>query len=228
MATSGTTTFSLDLLEIVEEAYERCGAEARSGYDMRTARRSLNLLFADWANRGLNLWTLDSGSISLIAGTATYALPADTIDLLDCVLRSNDGVVTSQNDRAISRISNSVYTTTPNKMYPGTPNQMVITRGVANPSVTLYPVPSDATQKLVYWRLRRMQDVTGGADSPDVPYRLLPPMVSGLAYYLSFKVPEAAQRMNTLKMAYDEDWGRAQDEDREKSPTRFIPRVARV
>ena len=156
MATSGTTAFDFDLLEIIEEAYERCGAEARSGYDFRTARRSMNLLFADWANRGINLWTLDSGSIPMVAGTATYTLPADTVDVLDCVLRTNDGNVANQNDRPLNRVSTSTYTTTPNKLRPGTPNQIVVTRAPAAPTLTLYPVPDSSAAKLVYWRMRRM------------------------------------------------------------------------
>jgi hypothetical protein len=228
MATSGTTAFDLDLLELIEESFERCGAEARTGYDFRTARRSLNLMFVDWANRGVNLWTIDSGTIPFVPGTATYTLPADTIDVLDCMVRSNDGVLTTQNDRPLSRISNSAYTATPNKLTRGTPNQMVVNRLGAAPSITLYPVPSDATQKLIYWRLRRIQDVTGGADTNDVPFRMLPALTSGLAYYLSMKIPGAMDRMPTLKAVYDEDWQRASDEDREKAPVRFVPRIARI
>lgn len=228
MATSGTTAFDLDLLETIEEAFERCGAEARSGYDYRTARRSMNLMFVDWSNRGVNLWTIDSGSIPLVVGTATYTLPADTVDVLDCTIRSNDGVLANQNDRPIARISNSVYTSTPNKMNRGFPNQMVVNRLGAAPTITLYPVPSDDTQKLVYWRLRRIQDMTGGADTNDVPFRMLPALASGLAYYLSMKIPGAMDRMPTLKAVYDEDWQRASDEDREKAPVRFVPRIARI
>jgi hypothetical protein len=227
MATSGTAVFDLDLLELIEEAYERCGKEARTGYDFRTARRSLNLLFADWANRGLNLWTLDSGSIPLVAGTATYTLPADTIDVLDCVVRTNEGSLVSQNDRVLSRISNSTYTSTPNKLIRGVPNQIMVTRAVAAPTVTLYPVPQDAGSKLVYWRLRRIQDAGGGADTNDVPFRMLPPLASGLAYYLSFKIPEAFSRTQALKAAYDEDWMMASDEDRDRAPFRAVPAVGR-
>lgn len=177
MATSGTTAFTLDLLEIVEEAFERCGRELRTGYDLKTARRSLNLLFADWSNRGVNLWTLDSGSVSLVSGTATYTLPADTIDILDAVIRSNDGSASLQNDRVITRVSASVYSTIPNKLSTGVPIQYVVTRASAAPTVTLWPVPSDATQKLVYWRLRRIQDAGATGDiTNDVPVRMLPPL----------------------------------------------------
>lgn len=228
MATSGTTAFTLDLLEIIEEAFERCGSEARSGYDFRTARRSMNLLFADWANRGVNLWTLDAGTITLAAGVAAYTLPADTIDVLDCVLRINDGVAETQNDRPLVRVSNSVYSGITNKMTPGTPNQITVTRGIATPTITLYPVPNSNTQKLVCWRLRRIQDMTNAADGGDIPFRLLPAFASGLAYYLAFKIPGAMALTDKLKAVYEEDWMRASDEDRDRASVRFVPRVARV
>jgi len=229
MATSGTTAFTLDLLEVIEEAFERCGSESRTGYDLRTARRSLNLLFADWANRGVNLWTLDSGTIPLVSGTAAYVLPADTVDVLDCVIRSNSAVVATQNDRPLTRVSASTYSATPNKLSTGFPNQMTVTRGAAAPTVTLWPVPNDPTQLLVYWRLRRIQDAGAAGDQThDIPFRLLPALASGLAYYLAFKVPGAGERLQTLKTVYDEDWERASNEDREKAAVRFVPRIARV
>lgn len=234
MATSGTTGFDLDLLELVEEAYERCGYEPRAGYDFRTARRSLNLLFADWANRGINMWTMDSGSIPLVAGTAVYLLPADTVDVMDCTVRANDGVIATQNDRPLSRISTAAYINTPNKLTQGFPNQVVVTRHVAAPTLTLWPVPNDSTLKLTYWRLRRIQDAGGSttagdaSSTNDIPFRLLPALASGLAYYLSFKAPGATNRTTVLKAVYDEDWQRASDEDREKSPNRFVPRIARI
>jgi hypothetical protein len=230
MATSGTTAFNLDLGDVVEEAFERCGAEMRSGYDMRTARRSLNLLFADWANRGINLWTLDSSTIPLISGTATYTMLADTVDILDAAVRINSGVVATQSDRIISRISNSVYATIPNKLSTGYPIQMMITRVGAAPTVTFWPVPNaTSTYTFVYWRMRRIQDAgTTAAITNDVPFRMLPALASGLAYYLSFKIPGGMDRMQALKAVYDEDWGRGSDEDREKSPLRMIPWVGRV
>lgn len=230
MATSGTTAFTLDLGDIVEEAFERCGSEMRTAYDLRTARRSLNLLFADWANRGVNLWTLDSSTVSLVASTATYTLPADTIDLLDSVIRVNAGNVATQSDRPLSRISNSVYSTIPNKLNTGYPIQMVVSRLGAAPTVTLWPVPDSAvTYTLVYWRMRRIQDAGPGADvTSDIPFRMLPPLASGLAYYLAFKLQGAAERIPVLKAVYDEDWSRAADEDREKAALRIVPHIARV
>lgn len=212
---------------MVEEAFERCGSEMRSAYDLRTARRSLNLLFADWANRGVNLWTLDSGTVALVAGTATYTLPADTVDLLDTVVRINNGVTATQNDQPLTRISNSVYSSTPNKLSTGKPLQMVVTRVGAAPTVTLYPVP-DAVQTytLVYWRLRRIQDAGTSADvTNDVPFRMLPALTSGLTYYLAFKIPGAAERIPVLKEVYEEDWVRASNEDREKASFRIRPFV---
>jgi hypothetical protein len=228
--TSGTTAFNLDLGDLVEEAFERCGSEMRTAYDLRTARRSLNLLFADWANRGINLWTLDSGTVPLVSGTATYALPADTVDLLDCVIRINSGVVATQSDQVLSRISNSTYSNIPNKLNTGKPIQMVVTRAGAAPTTTLYPVPDGAaTYTLVYWRMRRIQDAGEGVDvTSDVPFRMLPALASGLAYYLAFKLPDAGQRIPVLKEVYDEDWQRASDEDREKATFRITPFVGRM
>ena len=223
MATSGTTAFNLDLPEIIDEAAERCGFEIRSGYDLRTARRSLNLLFADWANRGLNLWTLDSGSLSLVAGTATYDLPEDTVDLTDAVIRAGAGV--SQVDITINRIGASTYSTIPNKESSGRPIQMWIQR-TNQPTVTVWPIPDASTPyTLVYWRLRRIQDTGTGATTQDLPFRFLPAMIAGLAYHLALKVPGGLERLGMLKAQYDEAWQIAADEDREKAPIRLIPRV---
>ncbi|MFN5119216.1 MAG: hypothetical protein ACK5JJ_14055 [Cyanobacteriota bacterium] len=222
MTTSGTATFNLDLSDIVEEAFERCGAELRSGYDFRTARRSLNLLFQDWANRGVNLWTLEQGTIPLVAGTATYALPVDTVDLLDHVIRTGSG--TTQADITISRISSSTYASIPTKTSTGRPIQVWIKR-LESPEITVWPVP-DTSQPytFVYWRLRRMQDAGSATNTMDVPFRFLPALVCGLAYYLSMKIPDAMVRMEVLKAQYDEAWNTASEEDREKAPVRFVPR----
>lgn len=223
MATSGSTTFNLDLVEIVEEAFERCGLEVRSGYDLRTARRSLNLMFADWANRGLNMWTMDQGSIVLTPGVSTFALPTDTVDLLEHVIRTGSG--TSQTDIAIARISQSNYATIPTKTTQGKPIQVLITR-TATPSVTVWPVPdANGPYTLVYWRLRRIEDAGAGANTMDVPFRFLPCMVAGLAYHLCLKLPGAGDRLNVLKAQYDEAWTAASDEDREKASVRLVPRL---
>jgi len=226
MATTGTTTFNLDLNEIVEEAFERCGAEVRSGYDFRTARRSLNLLFNEWANRGINLWTVESGSVTLVAGTATYNLPTDTVDLVEHVIRTDAGSTSNQADLSISRISVSTYSTIPNKLNTGRPIQVYINRAVTTPTITVWPVPDSAeTYTFVYWRLRRMQDAGNGVNTQDIPFRMLPALVAGLAYYLSMKLPDGPNRMAALKAQYDEAWDLASSEDREKAPVRFVPRM---
>jgi len=231
MTTKGTSTFNLDLNNLVEEAFERCGAELRTGYDMRTARRSLNLLTIEWANRVINLWTVDQGSIALTQGTGTYNLPVDTIDLLDSVIRTGTG--TSQNDINISRISSSTYASIPNKNSQGRPIQVWVDRqsgatdpvdGVVYPTINVWPVPDNATYTFVYWRLRRIQDAGNGVNTQDIPFRFLPCMVAGLAYYLSLKLPEAAQRIEMLKVAYEEQWNFASTEDREKASLRIAPR----
>jgi hypothetical protein len=227
MATSGTTAFNLDLSEIVEEAFERCGAELRTGYDLRTARRSMNLLFADWANRGVNLWTVEQGSIPLVQGTATYNLPDYTVDLLEHVIRTGAGNVSTQADLTITRISVSTYSTIPNKLTQARPIQVYINRQEDIPTVTLWPIPDGSqSYSFVYWRLRRIQDAGNGVNTMDVPFRFLPCLVAGLAYYLSLKIPNAMERMQVLKAQYDEAWALAADEDRDKAAVRFVPRQA--
>jgi len=230
MTTSGTTAFTLDLGDLIEEAWERCGSASATGYDLRTSRRSLNILFADWANRGVNLWTLDSGSVVLTPGTATYALPADTVDVLDCVIRVGAGSASTQNDQSIMRISASTYSVIPNKLNTGRPIQMLVTRGTDNPSVTVYPLPDNSqVYTFVYWRLRRIQDAgTNAAVTSDIPFRMLPALVAGLAYYLAFKIAGAGERLATLKSVYDEAWQAAADEDREKATVRMIPWVGHI
>jgi len=301
MAISGTAAFNLDLTEIVEEAFERAGGEMRTGYDLRTARRSLNLLFADWANRGVNMWTFDQGTINLVPGQNTYPLPTDTVDLLEHVIRTGAGNASTQADLTITRISVSTYATIPNKLQQARPIQVWIqrldgqtssvgtttsatinstdttiavtsavglpatgfvliesetvgygyisgntlyncTRGQNNttaaahtsgatvyvqnlPAITVWPTPDNSqTYQFVYWRLRRIDDAGGGVNTMDVPFRFLPCMVAGLAYYLALKIANGTQRLEVLKAQYDEAWQLAADEDREKAAIRFVPR----
>jgi hypothetical protein len=225
VTTSGTTAFNLDLTELVEEAFERCGAELRSGYDLKTARRSLNLLFADWANRGINLWTVDTGSITCVQGTATYNLPADTVDLMEHVIRTGAGNASTQSDLAVTRISVSTYSSIPNKLTQARPIQIYINRQAPIPTVTLWPTPDGSqTYTLIYWYLRRIEDAGAGVNTMDVPFRFIPCMVAGLAYYFSMKIPNALERMQVLKAQYDEAWDLASTEDREKAAIRFVPR----
>jgi len=224
MTTSGVANFNLDLSEIVEEAFERCGAELRTGYDLRTARRSLNLLFADWANRGINMFTFEQGTINLVPGTATYNLPTDTVDLLEHVIRTGAGSASNQADLTITRISVSTYATIPNKLQQARPIQIWVER-LDQPRVTLWPVPDNSqTYQLVYWRMRRIQNAGDGINTMDMPFRFIPCMVAGLAYYLAMKIPGAIERVEVLKSQYDEAWQLAAGEDQEKAALRFVPR----
>ena len=231
MTTSGSSTFNLDLNDIVEEAFERCGAELRTGYDLRTARRSLNLLTIEWANRGINLWTIEQGSIPMVQGQIVYDLPVDTIDLLEHVIRTQTGE--QQTDITINRISIDTYSTIPNKNAQGRPIQVWINRqsgaqnpsGIQYPNINVWPAPDQNNYyTFVYWRLRRLQDAGDGVTTQDIPFRFLPCMVAGLAYHLSLKIPGALERSMSLKAQYEELWQQAADEDREKAPLRIAPR----
>jgi hypothetical protein len=240
MTTSGTASFNLDLNNIVEEAFERCGKELRSGYDLRTARRSLNLLTVEWANRGVNLWTIEQGSIPLVEGQIAYELPVDTIDLLEHIVRT--GTDQNQQDLTITRISVSTYATIPNKNAQGRPIQVWVNRqsgatypsggrpagtntttGVDHPQIYVWPTPNQSSYyTFVYWRLRRLQDAGNGVQTQDIPFRFINCMIAGLAYYLAQKI--APDRMPVLKAEYEEQWKFATQEDREKAAVRFVPR----
>jgi hypothetical protein len=303
MSTSGTTAFNLDLSNLVEEAFERCGSQLRSGYDLKTARRSLNLLTIEWANRGINLWTIEQGQVNLVTGQSLYPIDSDTIDLLDTVIRQNNGSSSNQIDINISRISESTYSTIPNKLTTGRPIQVWINRqtsqinatsvvlstsisstdtsitvsdatqlasggfikigtetiGYANivgntltncyrgqngtvaashtaadavsiqnlNSINVWPTPDagGAPYTFIYWRMRRLQDAGNGTTEQDIPFRLLPCMVAGLAFYIGQKIPEAQPRLQFLKSEYEEQWMMASTEDREKATMRIVPRT---
>ena len=237
LKTTDTTGFNLDLNNLVEEAFERCGQELRTGYDMRTARRSLNLLTIEWANRGLNLFTIEKVEQVLTYDVADYDIPVDTIDLLDHVIRTGTGQ--NQTDINISRISVSTYAMIPNKNARGRPIQVWFQRetgatSAANivqyPQIHIWPKPDNSqTYTFVYWRLRRMQDAGNGINGQDIPFRFLPCLVAGLAYYLSMKLPDVDPgRRAELKMDYEQQYQLAADEDREKAPIRFVPRVSYI
>jgi len=226
MATSGTTAFNMDFTEIAEEAWERAGREMRSGYDLRTARRSMNLMTIEWQNRGINLWTIDEGTVSLVSGTAQYTLPADTVDLLEQVIRTGSG--TTQQDLTINRISVSTYASIPNKTTTGRPIQFWIERLVDAPKINVWPVPDSNDYTFKYWRMRRIEDAGAGVQTADMPFRFLPCLVAGLAYHIAMKVPELAQRVQMLKAAYEEEFDRAASEDRVKTNARFVPRIGRI
>jgi hypothetical protein len=301
--TTGTTSFNLDLNDIIEEAYERAGIEVRTGYEFRTARRSLNLMTIEWANRGINLWTIQEGAITLVSGQPVYPIPEDTIDLLDHVIRQNNGTASTQSDINITRISESTYSTIPNKLTNGRPIQVWVnrqtaqtnataitlastvtstattiplsgvvgltttgfikidsetigytnisgnslincTRGQNNttatahtaaaavfvqnlPCINVWPTPdAGGNYTFVYWRLRRMQDAGDGVNVQDIPFRLIPCLVAGLAFYIASKRADAnPDRVLFLKQEYEQQWLLASQEDREKAADRFVPRM---
>jgi hypothetical protein len=226
MATSGTTAFDMDFTEIAEEAWERAGREMRSGYDLRTARRSMNLLTIEWQNRGINLFTIDEGTINLTEGTGQYTLPTDTVDLLEQVIRTDSGVYPSQSDLTITRISVSTYASIPNKLTRGRPIQVYIERLVGAPKINVWPVPDKSDYYVFkYYRMRRIQDAGSGIETADMNFRFLPCLVAGLAYHISMKDPELISRIPLLKEVYEEQFALAAAEDRVKTSARFVPRM---
>ena len=229
MTTSGTSDFNLEFTDVAEEAWERAGREMRSGYDLRTARRSMNLMTIEWQNRGINMWTIDEGEVNLVQGQAEYDLPADTIDLMEHVIRTGAGNVSTQADLTITRISVSTYATIPNKLQQARPIQVWVRRLRDNPKIVVWPVPDQGTEQnpyyvFKYWRMRRIQDAGSGIQTPDMNFRFLPALTAGLAYHIAMKVPELSSRVPMLKDAYEEQFNLAAGEDREKAAVRFVPR----
>jgi hypothetical protein len=217
MATSGSRDFNLDVGEIIEEAYERCGLEVRTGYDARTARRSLNLMFADWANRGLNLWTVKQGTITLTAGQAQETLTDDVVDILEVTLRR------SNTDYEVERISRGEYATLPNKTTQGRPSQYYFDRQI-DPVINLWSVPENSTDQLIYYYVRRIEDADTLVNTTDMPFRFYPCMVAGLAYYMAMK--RAPERVQLLKSVYEEEFQRAADEDEGRTPLKLQPSLS--
>jgi len=226
MTTTGTTLFNLEFTELAEEAWERAGREMRSGYDLRTARRSMNLLTIEFANRGINMWTIEPGTITLTPGVSIYPLPADTIDIIEHVIRTDAGNPSLQSDLTISRISVSTYSSIPAKLTQGRPIQIFVRRLRDAPEIVLWPVPDPSTvYTLAYYRLRRIQDAGSGVQTQDAPFRFLPAIAAGLAYHIAVKTPELMERVPMLKQIYDEQFDLAASEDREKASVRFVPRM---
>jgi len=213
MTTSGSRDFNLDVAEAIEEAYERCGLTVRTGYDARTARRSLNLMFAEWANRGLNLWTVAQQTITLTAGTATYTLGADVVDILEMVLRRDS------TDYEVERISRGEYLTFPDKTSTGRPSQFYLDRQI-QPVITLWQTP-DRTDELVFYYVRRIEDADALVNTTGIPFRFYPCMVAGLAYYLAMK--RAPERLQLLKAVYEEEFTRAAEEDEDRVDLKLQP-----
>ena len=231
MATSGTATFNMDFTEIAEEAWERAGREMRSGYDLRTARRSMNLLTIEWQNRGINMWTIEEGFINLVQGQSAYPLPADTIDLLEQVIRTNQGNTSTQSDLTLSRISMPTYASIPNKLTEGRPIQINVERLRDAPVVNIWPVPDQGTAVtpfyvLRYWRMRRIENAGAGVQTADVNFRFLPCLVAGLAYYIASKDPDLMPRIPMLQAEYERQFELAAGEDREKATLRLVPRLS--
>lgn len=234
MAIATTATFNPDVGDIIEEAFELCGQEARSGSDMRTARRSINYLTLEWANEGLNMWTMEEvilPSSSVIDGTATYEVGDDTISILDMLVRTDHGDVDRQNDIILQRISQNTYQAMPNKLDEGRPVQFVynrdgvldVTTGVnESGAFTLWPVPNETGKyTIVYWRMRRIADAGHAGNTMDIPDRFHPAFVYGLAYRLSVKI--APDRTSMLRAEYRDLFAKATEEDREKATFRAVP-----
>jgi hypothetical protein len=216
MAVSGSKNFELEVSDVIEEAYERCGVEVRTGYGLRTARRSLNLMLAEWANRGVNLFSIEQVTTTLTQATANYTLGTDTIDILEMVLRRS-GV-----DYTMDRIGRGEYLNLPNKTDQGRPSQFFVDRQI-NPVVYLWQTPENSTDQIIYYRLVRIDDADDYNNTFEVPFRFYPCLVSGLAYYLSVKF--APDRTALLKSVYDEEFSRAATEDRDRASLRLVPRI---
>jgi len=214
MAVSGSTDFELDVAEYIEEAFERCGLEARTGYDLKTAKRSLNLLFADWANRGLNQWTINQRNFTVTSGDGETNLDTDVIDILSLVVR-RDGT-----DYSLSRISRDEYLSIPTKTTTGRPTQFFLDRQIT-PNLKLWPLPDNSTDVIVYDALTRMDDADTYINTVDMPFRFYPCLAAGLAYYIAMK--RAPERLQILKPIYDEEINRAMDEDRDRASFRVAP-----
>jgi hypothetical protein len=219
MTTSGTKTFELDVADYIEESFERCGIEVRTGYDQRTARRSLNLLLADWANRGLNQWTIERETITVDpSGGVDYTMSGSTIDILTAVIRNTDGVGTSsQVDLTLDRVSREYYLNIPNKLTEGRPVQFFLDRQIT-PILYVWPKPN-TTYYLIVDKLQRMDDASAGVNTMQVPFRFYPCLAAGLAYYLAIK--KAPERVQLLKAVYEEEFERAASEDRDRAPLRL-------
>jgi len=212
MAFSGTKTFALDIADTIEEAYELAGLEQRTGYDARTARRSLNIMFADWANRGVNLWTIEEVSLDLVQGTNQYNMNAYDIDILSAVIR--DSSTSPSTDIEIDRIGRQEFLNIPNKTTQARPTQYFVDRQIT-PVINIWPTPDSANYKLVSYRIQRIDDVNTSAENPEVPSRFIPCMVSGLAYYIALK--KNPQKAGILKQQYEQDFKLAADEDRNRA-----------
>ena len=219
MATSGTTSFDLNIDDIIEDAFERCGLQTRTGYDLQSARRSLNLLFSEWGNRGIHLWKVKNHTKNLTAGTTTYNAPSDASDILEMTFRQGSGTTTS--DTTMTKISRSEYQAIPNKFSQGQPTQYFVERKISSVEISLYQTPNTTDTQINFNYLARIEDVGVYTNTPDAPYRFLPCMVSGLAFYMSQKKnPQASQ---ALKLYYEDELQRALTEDSQSTSVHIVP-----
>ena len=223
MATSGTTTFDLDIDDIIQEAYERCGARTNSGYDLKSARRSLNILFSEWGNRGVHLWKVALQEQLLTSGTATYTAPSNANDILEAYVSTTTGTTSSTNDVSLTKISRSEYAALPNKGSTGQPSQYYVDRQTV-PTITLYQTPDASTfTYLKYYYLKRIEDAGAYSNQSDVVFRFIPCMVAGLAYYISMKVNP--QLTNQNKLIYEDELNRALQEDGQRTSVYITPQT---
>jgi hypothetical protein len=219
MATSGTTTFNLDIDDVIEDAYERCGVQTRSGYDLKSARRSLNILFQEWMNRGIHLWKVENETVNLVAGTTSYTAPSDASDVLEMTFRQVTSGTTT--DTTMTKISRSEYQALPNKYSQGQPTQYYVERNLSNVVINLYQTPGTTDTQINYNYIGRIQDVGAYVNQPDAPFRFLPCMVSGLAFYLSQK--KNPQMTQSLKLYYEDELQRALTEDGQRASVHIVP-----
>ena len=220
MATSGTTAFNLTIDDIVEEAYERCGLQTNSGYDLKKARTSLNILFSEWGNRGIHLWKTELQEVALVSGTSTYTTPTSTNDVLEAYISTGSGSG-DYTDISLTKIDRSTYAALPNKGSTGTPSQYYVDRQLT-PTITLYQTPDASTYTyLKYYTLNRIEDAGAYGNNADLPFRFIPCMISGLAFYLSLKY--TPQKTEALKLYYEDELKRALDEDGQRTSVFITP-----
>jgi hypothetical protein len=221
MSTSGTTTFNLDIDDVIEEAYERCGVRTNTGWNLKSARRSLNLLFSEWGNRGVHLWKVVLKVQPLTSGQTTYDTPQDCSDVLEAYISTSENVGVNTKDLSLSKIDRSAYAALPNKGQTGQPSQYYVDRQI-NPKISLYLTPNNITYMYVkYYYIARIQDAGAYTNQAELPYRFFPCMVSGLAYYLSQKI--APDRVALLKPLYEEELLRALEEDSQRTSVYISP-----
>ena len=225
MASSGTTAFDLNIDEVIDEAYERCGLSTQSGYDLKRARRNLNLLFSEWGNRGVHLWKVALNEVALVSGQPNYTTPAAVSDVLEAFVSSTNASGNNVNtqDVSLTKIDRSAYAALPNKYATGQPSQYYVDRQIT-PIIYLYQAPNLSTYTtLKYYSINRIEDAGAYGNTPDTPFRLLPCMVSGLAYYISFM--KAAEKTQMLKLAYEDEMKRALDEDGSRTSLYIAPQT---